>query len=76
MKKSDLLKLAKSISADIRAHFECLGVGMGQTEYLNLRNRSDLAVKLAEYLAIEKNDKIYFLNACGLRAAALEEYSK
>lgn len=75
MKKQDYCKLAKSIRADIRAHYECLGIGIAQAEYLKLRAKSDQATHLAkylgEYLILSPVDRANFLALCGFRALAL-----
>ena len=75
MKKQDYSKIARSIRSDIRAHFECLGIGIAQDEYLKLRAKSDQATHLAkylgEYLVLPPEDRSMFLELCGFRALAL-----
>lgn len=73
MRKKDYYLIARKIRADIRAHFECVGLGMTNSEYLELRAKSDYATSfglyLGEHLTLSPNDRAEFLELCGLRYA-------
>lgn len=72
MRKADYFLLAKTLRADIRANYECLGVGIEQSKYLELRAKSDWSTSMAKYLGehlqLTKNDRATFLELCGLRS--------